>query len=236
MTPHDGLSTTYRDCIARVQVMGRYSHSLCKAGFHAPDTTVKLDESLIVAEISEPRGLACTERGDLLICDSGNGRIQYVRFDDGVIKGTFRVSSMWLKCVCHDLQEPTGVVCWPQKLTKEQVKLGIYHAFHLVITESFNHRINYLSVTETFVYDHELKDKKIGSDCRAEVVCSWGGLGSEPGQLRNPRGIAMCSLPVPGGKANQTAPVIIVCDSGNHRLQVSRVACMYGWVGDGWIC
>ena len=161
--------------------------------------------------VREPRGVAVTAQGDIVVCDFGNHRIQEFGRD-------LRFLRRWggLGEAAGQFKQPCGVAVGVDGL--------------IFVADTWNHRVQVFSPEGEFVREWAAGfygPRGIAVDTTGSVFVAdtgdnrvlrfsvdgqkqkeWGGKGPEPGHFLEPTGIAV-----------DGAGRVYVCDNGNGRLQ-----------------
>ena len=159
-------------------------------------------------QFDDPQGLAISSGGDIVVCDSGDDRVQVFRADGTFVREWGSFAQYWGR--------PSSVAV---SLIDE-----------VFVLDTRNHRIHVFRLDGSFVRDwgsyfyspvgvavHD--DLVLVSDridhciqcfgLDGTFVRMWGSEGGAPGQFDCPDGLAVSS-----------AGEVFVCDSCNHRVQV----------------
>jgi YYY domain-containing protein len=163
-------------------------------------------------KLHEPRGLAVTSDGHILVCDFGNYRIQEFGSDLGFVRkwGTQGESPGQFK-------QPCAVAVGPND--------------EIFVADTWNHRVQVFSKTGDYRSEFGSSffgPRGIAIDAKGGVFVAdtgnnrivrfslsgqkeleWGGKGSEPGKFWGPMGLA-----------TDGAGKVYVCDNNNGRLQI----------------
>jgi len=180
----------------------------------APAETPTVPGAAVVpppGKLREPRGVALTAAGEILVCDFGNNRIQELGMDFSVVRvwGTLGGGPGEFKQPCGVAVGPTG---------------------DIFVADTWNQRVQVFSNTGDFVRQWEasfFSPRGIAVDAQGSVYLAdsgnnrvlrfsatgakeleWGGKGTSPGQFLEPTDVAV-----------DAAGKVYVCDNANGRLQ-----------------
>jgi DNA-binding beta-propeller fold protein YncE len=163
-------------------------------------------------ELREPRGVAVTKGGNVLVCDFGNNRIEEFGRD-------LRVVRQWgeLGDAVAQFKQPCGIAVaadgqifvadtWNQRVQVfspegrflRQWAAGFYGPRGIAV-----------DATGTVFVADTGENRIVRFSAAGQKEKEWGGKGSEPGQFIEPVGITV-----------DAAGQVYVCDNGNGRLQV----------------
>jgi len=163
-------------------------------------------------KLQQPRGVAVTKDGEILVCDFGNNRIQKFRHDLSLMQhwGTRGDQPGEFKDPCGVAVGPTGDVyvadTWNQRVQVfdkdgkylREWSLGFYGPRGIAVDD------------KGFVFLADTGNNRIVRFTSAGVKeREWGTKGPEPGHFFEPTGIA-----------TDAAGKVYVCDNGNGRLQI----------------
>lgn len=164
------------------------------------------------AGLREPRGVAVTSQGDIVVCDFGNNRIQEFGRD-------LRVVRQWggLGDAAGQFKQPCGIAVGADG--------------KIFVADTWNHRVQVFSPQGQFVREWAAGfygPRGIAVDATGSVFVAdtggnrilrfsaegqkqkeWGSKGPEPGHFIEPMGITV-----------DGAGHVYVCDNGNGRLQI----------------
>lgn len=163
-------------------------------------------------ELREPRGVAVTKEGNVLVCDFGNNRIQELGRD-------LRVVRQW-----GGLGEAAGQF-------KQPCGIAVGADGQIFVADTWNQRVQVFSpegrflrqwgagfygprgiavdATGTVFVADTGQNRIVRFSAAGQKEKEWGGKGSEPGRFIEPVGITV-----------DAAGQVYACDNGNGRLQV----------------
>jgi sugar lactone lactonase YvrE len=162
-------------------------------------------------ELREPRGVAVTSQGDVLVCDFGNNRIQEFDRDLHAVRqwGGLGESAGQFKQPCGIAVGAEGQIfvadTWNQRVQVfsaegrylRQWTAGFYGPRGIAVD----------ATGSVFVADTGA-NRIVRFSAAGQKEKEWGARGSEPGRFIEPMGIAV-----------DAAGRVYVCDNGNGRLQ-----------------
>jgi DNA-binding beta-propeller fold protein YncE len=177
-----------------------------------PQAAAEPVTQVAAGELREPRGVAVTKDGNVLVCDFGNNRIQELGRD-------LRVVRQWggLGDAAGQFKQPCGIAVgadgrifvadtWNQRVQLfspegrflRQWVLGFYGPRGIAV-----------DATGTVFVADTGQNRIVRFSAAGQKEKEWGGKGSEPGRFIEPVGITV-----------DAAGQVYVCDNGNGRLQV----------------
>ncbi|MFI5396738.1 MAG: DUF2298 domain-containing protein [Candidatus Binatia bacterium] len=162
--------------------------------------------------LHQPRGVAVTPEGDIVVCDFGNNRIQEFARDLSFVREWGTAGQL-----PGQFKEPCGIAVGPNG--------------EVFVADTWNHRVQVFSKAGEYVREWATSfygPRGVAVDSTGTVFVAdtgnnrivrfaadgqkemeWGGKGPEPGHFLEPVGLA-----------TDAAGMVYVCDNGNGRLQL----------------
>ncbi|XP_071448657.1 E3 ubiquitin-protein ligase TRIM71-like [Hetaerina americana] len=178
------VTDKWRHCIHVYDSEGNWIRRLCKSG-RSP------------GYLSSPEGIAACD-AYIFVADTGNDRVQVINAEDGSFVA-FVGSDLSSFKRERDTAEPSPGAGYLMQPT--DVALSTDHS-KLVVCDSGHNRIKLFDVSGLHSGDHGIPSRP---------TCVFGSLGSQRGQLRSARGVAIDRM-----------GFVVVADSGNARVQIFR--------------
>jgi DNA-binding beta-propeller fold protein YncE len=178
----------------------------------APPPAAKEAVQAATGELREPRGVAVTSQGNVLVCDFGNNRIEEFDRDlHGVRQwGELGESAGQFKQPCGIAVDAQGQIfvadTWNQRV---QVFSPEGHFLRQWTAGFYGPRGIAVDATGSVFVADTGANRIVRFSATGKKEKEWGGKGSEPGRFIEPMGIAV-----------DAAGRVYVCDNGNGRLQV----------------